>query len=342
MTWELLSLEDGLGAHKAQWDALNARLYANHPLFSSRFVDPLLRYFGGGKDVLCVQLAPANELAGMVILTPAGKGRWSTFLPDQAQLSPVMLQDPRGLAELFRPLPGMPWTIEVLCQDPLFTCVPDADAESTMRHQDHALTMSIALDGTFQDYWEQRPKKLVQNMRRYRKRALEDKGPCRMETIESPAAMRDAVARYAGLESSGWKGAEGTALGADNQQGRFFLEVMQAFAQDGHATVYEYFIGDRLAASRLMIRSEQMLVALKTTYDESLSPFAPGRLLLQDLLSFEFESKRAQSIEFYTNATPDQLAWSTASRSIRHTNIFRNRVVGAAYSALKRYRSRKT
>lgn len=333
MSWDVIRLQGGLGEHRAQWDRLNARVYGDHPLFSSKFVDPLLRHFGTGAEFLCVQGAHGREPDGMLILTPGGKGRWSSFLPDQAQLAPVLMESARTLNGLFGALPGVCWTIELLCQDPLYC--PAGSFESELHH-DHALTMNIAVEGGFEEYWQQRPKKLVQNVRRYRKRALEDAQHCAMHMVESPADMQEAVLRYAALESAGWKGTEGTAVGPDNKQGRFFLEVMQAFAQEGKATTYEFFVGERLAASRLMIRNDQMLVALKTTYDETLAQLAPGRLLLHDLLACEFERQRVKAIEFYTNATVDQLAWSTASRNIRHTNAFRNRFIGASYVVFKR------
>ena len=65
--------------------------------------------------------------------------------------------------------------------------------------------------------------------------------------------MPGAVDRYGALESRGWKGAQGTAVRHDNEQGRFYDAVMSNFARDGCAHVYELYLGEQLAASRLLV-----------------------------------------------------------------------------------------
>ena len=212
---------------------------------------------------------------------------------------------------------------------------------------DHALTINIDVAGEaagFDAYWAQRSKKLSQNIRRYAHRLEKDGGGRQLLRLTEAAQMGAAVARYGELESSGWKGREGTAIRIDNAQGEFYREVLERFAASGQGAVYECWFGDRLAASRLVIGSPAMLVMLKTSYDESLSEFAPGRLLLFDLIRQTFAEGGCRTIEFYTNATPDQLAWATGQRTIRHVTVFRNAGVRLVYETgrrlLRRLRAR--
>jgi hypothetical protein len=81
-----------------------------------------------------------------------------------------------------------------------------------------------------------------------------------------------------------------------------------------------------------------MLVNLKTTYDEALSEFSPGRLLLYLSLKSEFERRRVQVIEFYTNADANQLAWGTEDRWITNVMMFRSGTVARAYEVAQRIR----
>ena len=99
-----------------------------------------------------------------------------------------------------------------------------------------------------------------------------------------PDAIVAAVDRYSVLESAGWKGRNGTALHPDNLQGEFFRRVMQRFAHRASARVWELWIDGQLAASRLAIGTPDMLVMLKTTYDEQLARYAPGMLLLRQVI----------------------------------------------------------
>jgi hypothetical protein len=154
--------------------------------------------------------------------------------------------------------------------------------------------------------------------------------------LERPEDMREAVTRYGGLESAGWKQAAGTAVHIDNPQGRFYAEVLEQFAATRHGRVYELWIADRLAASRLVISGAGMHIILKTSYDESLSEFAPGRLLLYALLERAFAERSQRAVEFYTNATVDQLAWATASRTISHSVHFRHAWIAGLYDVWRR------
>lgn len=344
--WSHVPLARSLGSWAAAWDALNRELNDAHPLLDSRFVDALLKYFAGGDEVLCVHRS-ADRIDGLCILSPKGRGVWTTFLPAQAQLAPFLLKDGAMLGALFAGgLPGWASMVDFMCQDPEFCPLASLDGIPATA-MDHALTINIDVAGEaagFDAYWAQRSKKLSQNIRRYAHRLEKDGGGRQLLRLTEAAQMGAAVARYGELESSGWKGREGTAIRIDNAQGEFYREVLERFAASGQGAVYECWFGDRLAASRLVIGSPAMLVMLKTSYDESLSEFAPGRLLLFDLIRQTFAEGGCRTIEFYTNATPDQLAWATGQRTIRHVTVFRNAGVRLVYETgrrlLRRLRAR--
>lgn len=323
MTWQILPISDGLGEWRDAWDNLNQRLYRGHPFSDSRFIDALLRHFGGSNERLCVHRSGEN-VDGMIILYPRRPGVWTQFVPSQVQAAPVLIENVEHLNSLFQALSPWAGILEFLCQDPEF--VPRAFISSdagVVRTENHALTMNVELSGSFDIYWKSRSKNLIKNIRRYRQRATESFTQTDMRILDVPEAMHDAVARYGTLESAGWKGAEGTAIHIDNAQGRFYAEIIARFAETGQAQVVEYWLDDQLAASRLVISCDDIAIILKTTYDEALSKFAPGRLLLHAYLEHAFAEKRNKAVEFYTNATQDQLAWATGQRHIRHVMYFR-------------------
>lgn len=322
MGWQVIPLANELGPWRSEWDELNNRLYGGHPFSDSRFVDALLRYFGKGFERLCVHRTGA-KIDGLLIIYSRRAGVWTQFVPDQAQSAPVLLESVDLLKELFSTLPGPAWSIELLCQDPHFVPSTLLEERPTSRLQPHALTINVELRDSFESYWHSRSKNLVKNMQRYQKRLHEEHGATELRIFTAPEHMHDAVARYGELESKGWKGQAGTAVNIENVQGQFYAELMTRFAETGQAKVVEYWLGEKLAASRLLISCRDLTVILKTSYDESLSKFAPGRLLLKDYLEHAFAGKRVSTVEFYTDATPDQLAWATGQRHISHIMLFR-------------------
>lgn len=336
--WQVTRLDKSLGEHAADWDALNQHLFNGHPMLGSCFVEGLLKHFGDGTEHLCV-LAPHGVPEAMCLLTPAGFGVWRTFLPSQAQLGPVLIPKIISLTGLMNSLPGFVISLHFLCNDPQFGDLSTGVYATSIR-MDHALTMCIRIDGSFEEYWAQRSRKLVQNVGRYQRRLEADKVTCKFVCIAEPDDIPMAVARYAALESKGWKGKAGTALG-DNAQEAFYNEVLCRYAHAGHPVVYELWFNDQLVASRLIINGPEVLVTLKTTYDESQSKYAPGRLLLLKVIEVLFSTDPGKTIEFYTDATPDQLAWATGQRWITHWSFYKNRysadlftVISAARKAL--------
>lgn len=320
--WSMIRLDGTLGSHAQAWDDLNQRRFQANPMLDSRFVNGLLRYFGDGSERLFV-MDDQDGAGAMCLLKPKGLGIWTTFLPSQAQIGPVLIADPHHVRPLIRKLPGIAGQIDFLCHDPAFGALT-VPANSDFSAQEHALTMSIRLDGDFDAYWTQRSKQLQKNIRRYERRLEEDQTCARFVSICDPQAIGAAVERYAALESRGWKGLEGTAVGSDNVQGRFYDEVLRGFAGSGGACVFELWIGVQLAASRLVIASSTMMVILKTTYDETLERYAPGRLLLRSVVEHAFKQIPGGAIEFYTDANPDQLSWATDQRWIDHVSVYRN------------------
>lgn len=337
-TLQPVTAETGLGQHRAAWDRLNDRLTAGHGMLDSVFVNALLRHFQHDEVVLATASRAGEPVAMLLAKRQLGwLGVWSSFLPSQTQIGPSLITPGLDVSQLFAALPGYASELDLLCNDPRFGDLREPGAHR-IKSLPHALTMSVSLRGSFDDYWAQRPRKLIQNMRRYMRRLQTEPGGDRLEVIADPAAMPAAVQRYATLESSGWKGREGTAIRSDSPQGHFYTEVMSGFAERGEALVYELWLGEELVASRMLLLCGDIAVMLKTAYHESFERFAPGRILLLRTLEDLFKRRPGGVVEFYTDADTDLLAWSTSQRWINHVSIYRHRGLPTAYGLLRRAR----
>lgn len=336
--WQLYPIDPGhgLGEHHDTWDRLNHRLMAGHAMLDGIFIDGLLRHFGAGLALLAMASQGGQPVAMLLLNGRArGLGIWSSFLPSQAQIGPSLVPPGLDLGGLLAVLPGYAGELDLLCNDPRFGDLRELP-NRPVTSLPHALTMSVSLRGSFDDYWAQRPRKLIQNMRRYLRRLQAEAGGERLEIIGAPALIASAVERYAELESSGWKGREGTALGGSNAQGRFYAELMQNHAAHGEALVYELWLGERLLASRMLLVSNGMVIMLKTAFHEEFERFAPGRVLLLRTLEDLFKRLPGGVVEFYTNADADLLAWSTSQRWINHVSVYRHKGLPTFYGLLRR------
>jgi hypothetical protein len=98
------------------------------------------------------------------------------------------------------------------------------------------------------------------------------------------------------------------------------------------------YFGETLAAARLTVSGQSMHVILKTTYDETLSRFAPGRVHLHLMLQQMFLEPTKRSVEFYTRANKDTISWSTDQRQIESATLYRNSLVAGLAATKTKFR----
>jgi hypothetical protein len=122
MTWEFHPARAAYTQYAADWDRLNGELYGGHPNFDSRFIAPLLKHFASGRERLCLYRVQ-GVVCGALILLPLRGGRWTTFRPAQAQVTPILVADVKVLTTLLEALPGFAWSIEFYAVDPSYAPV---------------------------------------------------------------------------------------------------------------------------------------------------------------------------------------------------------------------------
>jgi len=313
-----------LAAFARQWEDLH-RMAAASPLLAFDFVAPLLEQFGSGRERLAVCERDGAVLA-MAIVTPARRGSWTTFQPAQAPVG-LWLQRPgleleALLAALLRALPGLPLVFGLTQMDPAL--MPRPAATARLATLDYIDTAWVPLAGGFDDYWQARGKNLRSNLKKQRARLEKEGVALSLRVSRDPADMAQAVADYARLESSGWKEGCGTAVHADDAQGRYYRAMLEALCRRGAGRVYRYYFGERLVAMDLCIEDGEIIVVLKTAYDESVpKQLSPTLLMREEAVRTLFEEERLRRIEFYGRVMEWHLRWTEQVRTMYHVNYYR-------------------
>ena len=336
MKWHLYSANE-VRVHQDRWQSLNHE-WGACPLLDKDFVIPLLQEFGTGMEVLaCCE--NENRVQAMAILTRTGPGVWQTIQPSQAPLG-MWMHRPEAelgpiLKELFKTLPGYPLVVGITQQDPDFFCRPDHTA--TLKTIDYQQTARITLEGSFEGYWAARGKNLRHNMKTQRSKLVKNGVSLRLEVITKPEDVAQAIVDYGTLESAGWKGKLGTAVHADNGQGRFYRNMMEAFCRRGAGRIYRYWYNDKIASMNLCIEGNGVVVVLKTTYDESIKDgTSPAFLMRQEQCQELFDEGRLNRIEFYGKAMPWHFQWTNEIRTIYHVNNYRYPLLPRLHNVMKK------
>ena len=309
--------------HQDRWQRLNAR-NGDTPLLDPDFVAPLLTEWGDGREVVAIGGEP-DDPAAMLLISRGPGLDWLTFQPSQAPIGLAVRDPDVAPAELLRSLQAaLPLRCVVLTlmqQDPDLT--PRPGDNGRMRTVDYIRTARVAVEGTFEEYWKARGRNLRKNLKRQRNGLTRDGVTTRLEVLERPEDVAEAIAAYGRIESASWKAGGGTAIHPENDQGRYYRTMLESFCRRGEGRIYKYWYGADLAAMDLCIHRHGVLIILKTTYDERIQTSSPAMLMRQEAFEEIFADGRFKRIEFYGKVMDWHTKWSNDIRTLFHVNCAR-------------------
>lgn len=320
--WKARTL-DSTAPDLRDWAELHRECNAS-PLLHPDFLFVALREYGGRDPRLWTCRKDGRLLAAAVLRTD-GPFRIGTFQPSQAPIG-FWLQRPEcSTAELVAALAARqpPWrlVLSVTQQDPALL---DRPAETKLlRTSDYIETARITIATDWGTYWQARGSNLRQNIRKARNRLEKAGKRCDLRTITAADEMADAVRTYGKIESRSWKASEGTAVSPDNDQGRFYTDLLTKFAQRESARCYQLWIDDQVAATDLCILGREEIVILKTTFDDAFKDYSPAFLMREAAFARLFEERRCRRIEFYGRVMEWHRRWTDEIRVMYHATLFR-------------------
>jgi hypothetical protein len=337
MTWSFHPALEAFDHFRDQWDAANLS-QNNHVLLDSGFVGLLLRHFGSRDLVMAVNEEPRNP--AMALLTRKARGVWETFQPAWAPLGLILYglgeRAAENLQSLLRSLPPYALQLSVLQQDPHYPGLSDLGNCAWAEKLDYIQTARIPLKGTFQEYWADREDRLRRNNDRLRRRMAEKGLNPEFVAIRDPAGVEDAVREYGRMESKGWKAQGGTAMAADDAQGRFYRAVLEYYSARNEGVIYQLRVNGEPVATDMCLTRGDMFIVLRTTYDEDWKVYAPGVLLREDIVRSLYAEGRVQDYEFYGPLMDYQLRWTQDTRTLYHLTCFRHPWVRGVRQLVKR------
>ena len=114
---------------------------------------------------------------------------------------------------------------------------------------------------------------------RRQERRLSEHGTLRYAALESEADAEEWVSAFLELETRGWKGRDGTALGSQEADRKFFRTFCREAARRGRLHMLGLFLNDRPIALKCNLLAGEGAIAFKIAFDEEFARYSPGVLL---------------------------------------------------------------
>ena len=338
MKWVFHSAQESFGRYQKVWDELN-QAHTNHLLLDSRFIDPLIRYFGSPDTLLGI--SKSFSYPGMVLVERNRKNFWRTFQPAQAPLGPILLGNSDNLEtqmnRLMCSLPGYALGFGVTQQDPEKTYFHGLTENSKIEYVPYIKTARLTLNGTFDEYWRARGRDLSGNLRK-RSNRLEKSGvEVEMRVMRDVKDVADCLVQYGKLEGMGWKGREGTAVTIENVQGAFYQDMLERFCENGEGVVYTLLFNGETVAGDLCVERDGIHISLKIAYDESVKQHSPSFMLRKRIYESLYKEGNIKIVEFYGRFREWHAKWTDESRRMFHVNFYRSSLVPLARNLVKRF-----
>lgn len=328
-------------ALSSDWDRLN-HFRRDLPFLSAAQVGAAVQFFGDGTEVLLRGTDSNGVTLAMLILVPESAGKWRTFQPSQMPLGPWVSDGSLTVAEIARDVQrhalGNCLVLSITQIDPWIETPPQETADNAVA--EYIETGWIELTGSFDDYWASRSKDLRLNLRRRRNRLREEGVTPELKTLLEASDMAQAIVRYGAMESSGWKGSQGTAVHPGNTQGRYYTRALELASGQGEACVHDYRFNGKSVAMDLCMQRGELLVVLKTSYDESLKQSSPAFMLREEQLQQLFAEGRIRRVEFYGRFMEWHSRWTDKKRSLYHYTQYRWPLLKRLSRLLKALRNR--
>jgi hypothetical protein len=112
------------------------------------------------------------------------------------------------------------------------------------------------------------------------KRRLADLGKLEHVVARGPDEIRHAIENFLTLEAAGWKGRERTAMAIDRYRAAFAREAVHRLAEQDMCRIHLLTLDGRAIACLVVFVEAGVAYTWKTAYDETLSAYSPGTLLM--------------------------------------------------------------
>ncbi len=144
--------------------------------------------------------------------------------------------------------------------------------------------------------------KMRRNIKRLKLQA-EKLGNVELQQVCDPDELPEAFNIFLNIESSGWKGVNGTssAIKFDFLLRGFYSNLLGSNETGFKAEIYLLKIGGLTVAAQIVVSAGRNINILKTAYDKNYAKYSPGSILLNEMIDMSIINETIDSVNLVTD-----------------------------------------
>jgi CelD/BcsL family acetyltransferase involved in cellulose biosynthesis len=186
----------------------------------------------------------------------------------------------------------------------------------------------VQIGGEWDRYMQTLPRRMRSELRR-RRRRLEERGALTLDVAAGDARRGELLDEGFAVETSGWKARAGTAIVSRPDTLGFYTRVAAWAAARGALRLAFLRLDGQALAFHFTIEEDGAAYQLKGGYDPAFREFAPGVLLIGDMLEWAF-ARGLRTYEFLGAEEDFKLGWTSGLRERLALQAFPHSAAGAA------------
>jgi CelD/BcsL family acetyltransferase involved in cellulose biosynthesis len=177
----------------------------------------------------------------------------------------------------------------------------------------------LEVSGDWDRFFGSLPRKLRENLKRYRKKA-EENGKLQFEVIRQDQRVDEILDVLFEIEYGSWKGVGGTAIKSDTEVESFYRRLAHWAVRENGLFMFLLKLDGRLIAGSFCLSLGKTVFGLKLGHDRSFDTFSPGSLLQAEIVKYLCTMPEFSVYNFLGACDPWKMRWTSLcgeSSSIR-------------------------
>lgn len=309
ITVRVASTLAALDEHAEAWDRLTMASSEKLPMLSHAWVSSFLEHLvPAEKPWWCLFAYDGPELVGVLPLMRARKwfferlrgpadGAHTDFAHPllDARAAPSALNALVEAAAEVAPGLRIRW-YRVRDESPVLACLSTLEPRMRVVRPISTWGSLVQTTGHWRELEAGLPRNFARNLRKGVNRAERDHSVAFRfiggVEAQSPALLQ----QFLKVESSGWKGAAGTAIECSPQLVAFYETLTRRLAQRGWLEWHTLELDGEPVAAHLAVRLGDAVALPKIGYDEGYARYGPGNLLFRELLVRSFDDPTVSEV----------------------------------------------